>query len=216
MARERYLKHLEMLTESVLSFGKVVELMFSDSIVSVIDLDVKMAEKVLALESKVDEFEDEIEVSILDLLALQQPIASDLRLIISSLKISADLKRITGLSINIAKIPGKIEGSHIKPLVDLKKMADTTAHMLENSLKAFKTHDQELATVTAARDDEVDKLFYTVWVELIEMMAKDKNIISKATYLLFMIRYIERIADHCCNICESVVYLVTSEHIKLN
>jgi phosphate transport system protein len=216
MARERYLKHLEMLTESVLSFGKVVELMFSDSIVSVIDLDVKMAEKVLALESKVDEFEDEIEVSILDLLALQQPIASDLRLIISSLKISADLKRITGLSINIAKIPGKIEGSHIKPLIDLKKMADITAYMLENSLKAFETHDQELARTTAARDNEVDKLFYTVWVELIEMMAKDKNIISKATYLLFMIRYIERIADHCCNICESVVYLVTSEHVKLN
>ncbi len=121
-----------------------------------------------------------------------------------------------GLSINIAKIPGKIEGGHIKPLVDSKKMADIAAYMLENSLKAFETRDQELARGIAARDDEVDKLFYTVWVELIEMMAKDKNIISKATYLLFMIRYIERIADHCCNICESVVYLATSERVKLN
>jgi phosphate transport system protein len=216
MARERYLKHLETLKESVLSFGKTVELMFSDSMVAVIDLDIKMAEKVLAFEAKVDEFEDEIEVSILDILALQQPIASDLRLVISALKISADLKRIMGLSLNIAKIPGKIEGGHIKPLVDSEKMADIAAYMLENSLKAFETRDQELAREIAARDDEVDKLFYTVWVELIEMMAKDKNIISKATYLLFMIRYIERIADHCCNICESVVYLATSEHVKLN
>ena len=88
--------------------------------------------------------------------------------------------------------------------------------MLENSIKAFKNQDIELARATAARDDEVDKLFYTIWVELIEMMAKDTSIISKATYLLFLIRYIERIADHCCNICESVVYLATAERVKLN
>ena len=200
----------------MLSFGKTVELMFSDSMMAVIDLDIKIAEKVLDFEAKLDEFEDEIEVSILDLLALQQPIASDLRLIISSLKISADIKRIMGLSINIAKIPGKIKGGHIIPLVDSKKMADITAYMFENSLKAFEMHDKELARATAARDDEVDKLFYAIWVELIEMMAKDENIISKATYLLFMIRYIERIADHCCNICENVVYFATSERVKLN
>ena len=216
MARERYLKNLDMLKESVLSFGKMVELTFSDSMIAVIDLDIKMAEKILAAEAKVDKFEDEIEVSILDLLALQQPIASDLRLVVSALKISADLKRIMELSINIAKIPGKIEGGHIKPPIDSKKMADITAYMLENSLKAFETRDQELARATAARDDDVDKLFSTVRVELIEMMLKDKNIISKTTYLLFMIRNIERIADHCCNICESVVYLATSEHVKLN
>ena len=148
-----------MLKESVLSFGKTVELIFRDSMIAVIDLDVEMAEKILAFEAKMDEFEEEIEVSILDLLALQQPMASDLRLIISSLKISADLKRIIGLSINIAKIPRKIEGGHIKPLVDSKKMAEITAYMLQNSLKAFETHDQELARATAARDDEVDKLF---------------------------------------------------------
>ena len=111
MPRERYLRHLDMLKEAVLSFGKTVELIFRDSMIAVTDLDVEMAEKILAFEAKMDEFEEEIEVSILDLLALQQPIASDLRLIISALKISADLKRIMGLSINIAKIPGKIEGA---------------------------------------------------------------------------------------------------------
>src|SRR5208337_506141 len=158
MVRERYLKHLDMLKESVLSFGKTVELIFSNSMIAVMDLDVEMAEKILAVEAKVDEFEDEIEVSILDLLALQQPIASDLRLVISALKISADLRRIMGLSINITKISGKIKGGHIKPLVDSKKMADIAAYMLENSLKAFETSDQELARGIAARDDEVDKL----------------------------------------------------------
>jgi phosphate transport system protein len=216
MVRERYLQQLDLLKESVLSLGEMSELIFRDSMEAVIDLNVELARKTLALEPDVNNLEEKIEASVFDLLALQQPMASDLRLVVSVLKISADLKRIVGLSINIAKIPGKFEGGHIKPLIDTKKMADIAASMLENSLKAFETQDVELARATAAKDEEVDKLFYSVWVELIEMMAKDTSIISKATYLLFLIRYIERIADHCCNVCESVVYLATAERIKLN
>jgi len=216
MPRERYLKQLYLLKESVASFGKLAEQVFRDSMVAVVDLDIKLAERTLAFEADVGELEEGIEISIDDLIALQQHMASDLRLVISSLKISADLKRIVGLSVNIAKIPGKIEGGHIKPLVDTKKMSDIAAYMLENSIRAFETKDVELARATAALDDEVDKLFYAVWVELIEMMAKDMSIISRATYLLFLIRYIERIADHCCNICESVIYLATAERVKLN
>jgi phosphate transport system protein len=216
MVRERYLQQLDLLSKSVLSLGKMVQRVFADSMIAVEHLDIRLAEKTIASETEVNKLEEGIEVSICDLLALQQPLASDLRLVVSSLKIAADLKRIEGLSLNIAKIPGKIEGGHIKPLVDTRKMADIAVYMLENSLKAFKTQDVELARATAARDDEVDKLFYAVWVELIEMMAKDTNMISRATYLLFLIRYIERIADHCCNICESVVYLATAERVKLN
>jgi phosphate transport system protein len=216
MVRERYIEQLDLLKESVISLGEMSELIFRDSMEAVIDLNVELARKTLVLESKVDKLEEGIEASIFDLLALQQPMASDLRLVVSALKISADLKRIVGLSINIAKIPGKIEGEHIKPLTDTKKMADISAFMLENSLKAFETRDSELARMVATKDDEVDKLFYAVWVELIEMMANDTSIISKATYLLFLVRYLERIADHCCNICESVVYLTTAERVKLN
>ncbi|WP_410508907.1 phosphate signaling complex protein PhoU [Methanosarcina hadiensis] len=216
MVRERYLQQLDLLKKSVLSLGEMSELIFCDSMEAVIDLNVELARRTLALEPEVNRLEEKIEVSVFDLLALQQPMASDLRLVVSALKISADLKRIVGLSINIAKIPGKFEGGHIKPLIDTKKMADIAADMLENSLKAFEAQDVELARAAAARDEEVDKLFYSVWVELIEMMAKDTSIISKATYLLFLIRYIERIADHCCNVCESVVYLATAERIKLN
>jgi phosphate transport system protein len=216
MVRERYLQQLELLKGSVISLGEMSELIFKDSMKAVIDLNLDLANKTLALGPGVDKLEEGIEASVFDLLALQQPMASDLRLVVSALKIEADLKRIVGLSINIAKIPGKIEGGHIKPLIDTKRMADIAVYMLENSIKAFETQDAELARATVARDDEVDKLFYAVWVELIEMMAKDTSIISRATYLLFLIRYIERIADHCCNICESVVYLKTAERVKLN
>lgn len=207
---------LDLLKESVLSLGEMSELIFRDSMEAVIDLNVELARKTLAFEPEADKLEEGIEVSIFDLLALQQPMASDLRLVVSALKIAADLRRVVGLSINIAKIPGKIEGEHIKPLIDTKRMADITADMIANSLKAFETRDSELARTTAARDDEVDKIFYAVWVELLEMMAKDTSIISKATHLLFLVRYLERIADHCCNICESVIYLTTAERVKLN
>ena len=216
MVRERYLMQLDLLKESVLSLGELSELIFHDSMEAVIDLNVELAKKTLALEPEADKLEEGIEVSIFDLLALQQPMASDLRLVVSALKISADLRRVVGLSINIAKIPGRIEGGHIRPPINMKKMAEIAAYMLENSIKAFETQDAELARATAARDEEVDKLFYAVWVELIEMMAKDTSIISRATYLLFLIRYIERIADHCCNVCESIVYLTTAERVKVN
>jgi len=207
---------LDLLKESVLSLGELSELIFHDSMEAVIDLNVELAKKTLALEPEADKLEEGIEVSIFDLLALQQPMASDLRLVVSALKIAADLRRVVGLSINIAKIPGRIEGEHIKPLIDTKRMADITADMIANSLKAFETRDSELARTTAARDEDVDKIFYAVWVELLEMMAKDTSIISKATHLLFLVRYLERIADHCCNICESVIYLTTAERVKLN
>ena len=207
---------LDLLRESVLSLGEMSELIFRDSMEAVIDLNVELARKTLALEPEADKLEEGIEVSIFDLLALQQPMASDLRLVVSALKIAADLRRVVGLSINIAKIPGRIEGEHIKPLIDTKRMADITADMIANSLKAFETRDSELARATAARDEEVDKIFYAVWVELLEMMAKDTSIISKATHLLFLVRYLERISDHCCNICESVIYLTTAERVKLN
>jgi phosphate transport system protein len=102
----------------------MVELIFCDWIYAFIDLDIKVAKRVLVLATKMDKYEEGIEVSISDMLVLQQPIASDLRLVISALKISAELKRISKLSINIFKVPGKIEDEHVRYLMDIKKMSD--------------------------------------------------------------------------------------------
>lgn len=121
MVREQYLRQLDVLRESVISFGKMVELIFCDSIDAFIDLDIKVAKRVSVLATKMDKYEEGIEVSISDMLALQQPIARDLRLVISALKISAELKRISELAINIAQVPGKIEGEHVRYLMDIKK-----------------------------------------------------------------------------------------------
>ena len=88
--------------------------------------------------------------------------------------------------------------------------------MVKNAIKAFETSDVELAKTTAAEDDKVDELFSMVWLELIEMMIKDPSIITNASHLLFVLRYVERIGDHASNICESVVYMVTAESVELN
>lgn len=216
MVRNKYQEQLVFLKELIGSFGEMTGRIFRDSMKSVLELDVELAQRTLDLEPGVDELERAIEVSTFELLALQQPLAGDLRFVISGLKVTADLRRIAGLSINIAKIPGKIEGEHIKPLVDTKKMADIAGEMLSKSLRAFEGRDSELARETATLDNGVDELFYKVWVELIEMMAKDPGLISRGTYVLFLIRYLERIADHCCNVCEDTVYLATAERVKLN
>lgn len=121
MIRVQYFQQLDLLKRSILSLGEMSELIFKDSMEAVMDLNVVLANKTLALEPGVDKLEEGIESSIFDLLALQQPMASDLRLVVSAIKIEADLKRILELSINIARIPGKIEGGHIKPLIDTKK-----------------------------------------------------------------------------------------------
>lgn len=216
MVRNKYQEQLALLKESIVSLGKMTEKIYRDSMDSVLELDVELAQKTLDMEPEVDELERAIEISTFDLLALQQPLAGDLRFIISGLKVTADLRRIIGLSINIARIPGKIEGGHIKPLVDTKKMADLAGEMISKSLEAFENRNPELARKTAAMDNGVDELFYKVWVELIEMMAKDPALISRGTYVLFLIRYLERTADHCCNVCEDTVYLATAERVKLN
>ena len=115
---------------------------------------------------------------------------------------------ISELSFNIARVPGKLEDEQVRYPMNIKKISDIATYTLENFLKAFENQNTELAKATAARDDDINPLFYVIWVELIKMMAKDTSIISRTTYLLFQIRYIEKIADHCCNICESEFILL--------
>jgi phosphate transport system protein len=119
-------------------------------------------------------------------------------------------------AVNIAEISERIEGEHVKPLVDIPKMAEIASGMLEQAMNAFETNDAELAEATAKKDDEIDRMFYSIEKELIEMMVADESIITNASHLLFVLRYIERIGDHACNICESIVYIAEAKRKDLN
>ncbi|MCS3923011.1 phosphate signaling complex protein PhoU [Methanosalsum natronophilum] len=220
MVRERYENELLKLKKKIVEMGDMSNEIIENGMRSFIDLDYELAKSTVAMDDLIDNKEMEVEASALRLIALQQPMAGDLRLITSCLKISLDLERMSDLAVNIAILSERIENSHIKPLIDTEKMGNIAYSMLKDSIIAFETSDIELAKQTAKKDEGIDKLFYSVWMELIEMMTSDckegSSIITNASNLLFVIRYLERIGDHACNICESVVYMVTGERTELN
>ncbi len=217
MVREAYHKDLHKLREEVLNMGNLVSKAIGDSVLSLKNRDVEMANKVIDMDNEIDAIDHSIEENCMRLLALQQPMARDLRLIISVLRMSIDLERMGDLALEIAVIT-KITANvpPVKPLIDLPRMAEICQQMLANTMSAFENKDAELAKVVAKRDDEIDMLFDQVRRELISYMIEDPKKITGAQHLTFVARYLERIGDHITNLCESVVFMVTGERVELN
>lgn len=217
MTREAYHKDLHKLREEVLNMGSLVGKTIRDAVLSLKNRDVKMAQKVIDMDTEIDAIDHTIEEDCMRLLALQQPMARDLRLIISVLKMSIDLERMGDLALEIAVIT-KITASAppIKPLIDIPRMSEICQQMLANTMSAFENKDIELAKAVAKRDDEIDMLFDQVRRELISYMIEEPKKITGAQHLTFVARYLERIGDHITNLCENVVFMVTGERMELN
>ena len=217
MVREAYHKDLHKLREEILDMGSMVGKTIGDAVLSLKDRDVELAQKVIDMDKEIDALDHSIEENCMRLLALQQPMARDLRLIISSLKMSIDLERIGDLALEIAVIT-KMTASvpPIKPLIDIPRMSEICQDMLKNTMIAFENKDVELAEQVARRDDEIDALFDQVRRELISFMIEDPKKITGAQHLTFVARYLERIGDHITNLCENVVFMVTGERVELN
>ncbi len=213
--RKHFDEQLNQLHLSLLKMGATVEEIIDLAIKSLVTQDIEKAERVLQIDDKIDKMELEIEEKCLDLLALQQPIAKDLRRISTILKIITDLERIGDHGVNIAKVTKKIGvQKHIKPLIDIPRMADITKQMIKMSLDSFINEDPKLAREAAEMDDMVDEIYEDIYVELLEMLSKNKEIMQQVVYLLFVGRYLERIADHATNICERIIYMSTGERVE--
>ncbi len=213
--RKHFDQQLEELKEQLLKMGAIAEEEIVISIKALINQDLDLLDKVFELERKTDELEIAIEDKCLNLLALQQPIAKDLRMISTILKIIIDLERIGDLGVNIAKVTRKIgKEKFIKPLIDLPKMADITKKMIKMSLDSFINEDIETAERIAKMDDEVDSLYEGIYLELLEMLSGKKEIMPQVINLLLIGRYLERIADHATNICEGIVYMTTGKRLE--
>jgi phosphate transport system protein len=146
------------------------------------------------------------------LIARQQPLARDLRVIGTGLKITTDLERMGDHAYDIAKITLAMNNQPlIKPLVDIPRMARLSQQMLKDSLEAYTTLDIALAEQVCLNDDEVDNIYHQVFRELLTYMMEDPKTITQATQLIFVARYLERIADHATNIAEWTIYLVTGQ-----
>lgn len=217
MVREVYHKDLHRLKEEIHNMGNLVVIAIRDSVLSLKNRDVEMAQKVIDMDREIDALDHEIEENCMRLLALQQPMARDLRLIISVLKMSIDLERMGDLSLEIAFIT-KMSANipPVKPLVDIPRMSDICQEMIKDCINAFENKDVELAKQIARRDDEIDALFDRIRRELITIMIEEPKKITGAQHLTFVARYLERIGDHITNLCESVVFMVAGERVELN
>jgi phosphate transport system protein len=174
--------------------------------------DLELAQRVIADDSEIDRKRYDIEEKCIELIVTQQPVASDLRIIVAVLNIIIDLERIGDHAEGIAKIAVMIgKEPPLKPLIDLPRMAQKTGEMLRRSLDAFINRDADAAREIVTEDDEIDSLYDQVFRELLTFMAEDPRTITRATRLIWVAHNLERSADRVTNICERVVFVITGK-----
>ncbi|WP_427338478.1 phosphate signaling complex protein PhoU [Caloranaerobacter sp. DY30410] len=213
--RKHFDLQLKELHDSLLTMGAMVEEAIDIAAQSLIEQDVEKAKKVIENDDNIDALEVQIEEKCLDLIALQQPIARDLRRIITILKIITDLERIGDHAVNIAEVVIKIgKEKFIKPLIDIPKMADIVKKMVKSSLNSYIKEDLKLAKEVAQMDEIVDNIYKDIYIELLELLTENGENISQTINLLLIGRYLERVADHTTNICERIIYMINGERVS--
>jgi phosphate transport system protein len=208
-------QELEQLKVMLLEMASLVEAAVHNSVNSVVQKDKPLAEEVLAKEASINRMEVEIDDLAIKLLALQQPMAVDLRLIAAVLKINTDLERMGDLAVNIAECAIElIQEPVIKPMIDIPHIATLVQSMVQKALDSFVNKDPELAKSVLASDDAVDNLRTASFHALISFMERTKKNIPQAVNLLSVIRNLERVADHATNIAEDVIFYVKGIDVR--
>ena len=204
---ERELEHVR---SDILRMGSMVESAIERSVESLKNRDAELAQQVINDDEEINQLRYTIEEHCLQLIATQQPTASDLRMIIAATHIAVELERMADHAEGTAEITKRIyQEPLLKPLIDIPIMALVARSMLHAALDAFVAHDAEAAQKVAARDDEMDALYQQVFRELLTYMLEDPRNISRATYLLWVAHNLERIGDRVTNICERIVFMTT-------
>ena len=214
--RNRFDRQLKKLNDELIDMGSMIEKSIEKALVALVTQNVEKAQEVIAFDLEIDRQEREIESLCMKLLLQQQPVARDLRLISSALKMITDMERIGDQAADIAELAiFMAEKPYIKELKHITQMGQETMVMVVTSVDAFVEKDLQKAQEVLAHDDVVDQLFDAVKSELIEMIHQDKEIGEQATDLLMVAKYFERIGDHATNIAEWVIYSITGEHEKI-
>jgi phosphate transport system protein len=215
VVRQNFDQELEALRQELVRMGEIVQVSIKDAVEALAKRDKDLARRVMEGDDVIDRMQVEIEDRCISLIARQQPVATDLRILGTGLKITTDLERIGDHAFDIAKIVLLIgDEPLIKPLVDIPRMAEISQQMLKDSLQAYLKLDIELAEQVCRADDRVDELYHQVFRELLTYMLEDTKKIKQATQLIFVARYLERIADHSTNVAEWVIYLATGERLR--
>lgn len=216
MPRATFTRDLQRLEDGTLVLGSMVAQAILDSVTALKKQDLESAQRIVTEDRSINERRFAIEADVLALIATQQPMASDLRVLASILEIATELERIGDYGKGIAKISLLIGHQPlIKPLIDLPRMATLVQEMLLKSLEALASRDVELAKQVATRDDELDALYNQVYRELLTFIISDARTIDQATHLLWVAHNLERAGDRVTNICERVVFTVTGKMTEL-
>lgn len=217
LTRQSFDRQLMELQQHILRMASLVERAIYDSVESLTKQDTALAKKVVDSDDAIDELLNDIEHTIIKIIATQQPIAKDLRVAITGIKIIISLERMADFAVDIAKVTLRLSGQKlIKPLVKINEMAHLAQQMAREGLDAYVKSDAAKARQMCSLDDDVDYYFHEVFDELIGFMKKDPNAIEQASHLLLVCRYLERIADYATNIGEEVVYLITGQIEDMN
>jgi phosphate transport system protein len=215
--REIFDRQLTQLRDDIVLLGSMVETAIGDAMQALKEQDIERSKQIIAGDKWVNDKRFEIEELCVTLIATQQPTARDLRSIIAAMHIVTDLERMGDHASGIAELAIRLaDQPHLKPLIDLPRMAKIDRAAIQNSLQAYLNRDTQLALETAKRDQEIDELYVQIYRELLTYMLEDTNNIARATHLLWVAHNFERIGDRVSNICERVIYLVTGKVEELN
>jgi phosphate transport system protein len=212
---QHFREELDELNKQLLEMCGLVENSIHHSVNAVVDRDDKPAQKVFENESRINQLEIQIDNIAIRLLALQQPMAIDLRFITMSIKINNNLERMGDIAVNIAqRALSLLNWPHLNPRIDIPYMAELAEDMIRNSINAFIGRDVELATKVLKSDDAVDRLRDEMYAEIEKFMEKDPQRIHPGIDYIFIARGLERLADHATNIAEDVLFFVQGIDVR--
>jgi phosphate transport system protein len=208
-------EELEALKQTLLAMGGLVEDQIRRAMQALLERDDVIAQDVIDRDRQVNTYDVEVDEQCVQLLALHQPAAGDLRFITTAMKIVTDLERIGDQAVNIGQRALELNREpQLKPYIDLPRMADKAQRMVKESLDAFVAGDTALARQVCAEDAEVDALKEQIFRELLTFMMEDPRTVSRAIRVILISRFMERVADHATNIAEMVIYLVEGKMVR--
>ncbi len=212
-----YQEELTDLAKSISKMGGMVETAISTSIDALLSQDKKAAKKIAKNDRLIDEMQRKIDENAVSMIARRQPMAGDLRLIISSIHVANDLERIGDMAKNIARRTKHIEGKELSPTFynGVRHMTDITLSQIKAALDAFSSQDTEAAIKVCKNDDKVDAIYVSIFRELLTYMMEDPRNITECTNLLFCGKNLERAGDHATNIAEAAYYLETGANLPV-
>jgi phosphate transport system protein len=215
MERQHFEAERQALRNQLLTMGALVEDRVHRAIQALVERREEDAQRIIATDKEINDLQIEIDDRCLKLLALQTPLAVDLRLITSAMKINADLERVGDQAVNIAEnVLQLLPHPPLKPLIDIPRMAGIAERMVRDALDSFVKGDAALARDVLRRDDEVDALKDTLFRELLTYMMADPGTIQRALALILIGRNLERIADHATNIAEDVIFIAEAKDVR--